>query len=257
MDTLYDLLGALPRDDAEDLRAAFRKAVKGAHPDLRPGDPDAAMKFHQIVRANEILGDPEQRGAYDHLLSLARLERDGTPPHPIAAKIHRLASGVMALATACAMTTGGYLLFMHMPMALVAPSFTAVRADTVNAHEAGTHGANIDGANGYGAENNADLATRLSASIAAVSPTAALDPTMLIFSADRGPSFYQPPNNDHAFDDTALTKSTETCHAKSTIAPASKSRAAAVAAPKASPGPQPKSPIRILWPQSYAAATFQ
>jgi hypothetical protein len=26
MDTLYDLLGALPRDNAEDLRAAFRRA---------------------------------------------------------------------------------------------------------------------------------------------------------------------------------------------------------------------------------------
>ena len=39
MDTLYDLLGALPHDDAESLRSAFRRAVKGAHPDLRPGDP--------------------------------------------------------------------------------------------------------------------------------------------------------------------------------------------------------------------------
>ena len=39
MDTLYDLLGALPRDDAEGLRTAFRRAVKSAHPDLKPGDP--------------------------------------------------------------------------------------------------------------------------------------------------------------------------------------------------------------------------
>jgi len=31
MDTLYDLLGALPRDDAEGLRTAFRSAVKGTH----------------------------------------------------------------------------------------------------------------------------------------------------------------------------------------------------------------------------------
>jgi len=63
MDTLYDLLGALPRDDAEGLRVAFRRAVKGAHPDLKPGDPDAALKFRQIVRANEILGDIEQPAA--------------------------------------------------------------------------------------------------------------------------------------------------------------------------------------------------
>ena len=45
MQTLYDLLGALPNDDAGALRAAFRRAVKGAHPDIRPGDPDAARKI--------------------------------------------------------------------------------------------------------------------------------------------------------------------------------------------------------------------
>ena len=76
METLYDLLGALPKDDAEGLRTAFRQAVKGAHPDIHPGDPDAAMKFREIVRANEILGDVEQRAAYDHLLDLARLEQE-------------------------------------------------------------------------------------------------------------------------------------------------------------------------------------
>ena len=43
MDTLYDLLGALPRDDAEELRVAFRHAVKGTHPDLHPGDPEAGL----------------------------------------------------------------------------------------------------------------------------------------------------------------------------------------------------------------------
>ena len=75
MKTLYDLLGALPHDDAEGLRTAFRKAVKGAHPDLRPDDPDAAPKFREIVRANEILRDLDQREAYDHLLCLAHVEQ--------------------------------------------------------------------------------------------------------------------------------------------------------------------------------------
>ncbi len=122
MDTLYDLLGALPHDDAEDLRAAFRRAVKGAHPDLRPGDPDAALKFRQIVRANEILGDTEQRAAYDHLLVLARRERQLATMHPIAATIHSLASTVMALAGAAIVTVGGYLLFIYISTALVAPT---------------------------------------------------------------------------------------------------------------------------------------
>jgi hypothetical protein len=120
MKTLYDLLEALPHDDAEGLRAAFRRAVKGAHPDLRPGDPDAALKFRQIVHASEILGDAEQRAAYDDLLEVARLEHEQASEHPIAARIHRLASGVIALAGATAVTVGGYLLFMHMSAASVA-----------------------------------------------------------------------------------------------------------------------------------------
>ena len=126
MKTLYDLLGALPSDDAEGLRTAFRKAVKGAHPDIHPGDPDAALKFRQIVRAHEILGDAGRRTAYDHLLELARLEQKSASEQAIAARIHKLASGVMAgvisLAGVLVVTVGGYLLFMHMSAALVAPA---------------------------------------------------------------------------------------------------------------------------------------
>src|SRR6202158_6625894 len=100
MNTLYDLLGALPHDDAEGLRRAFRTAVKGVHPDARPDDPDAALKFREIVRANDILGDDEQRAAYDHLLELARLEQLSEARHAIGARVHKLASGVNALARA-------------------------------------------------------------------------------------------------------------------------------------------------------------
>lgn len=123
MDTLYDLLGALPHDDAEGLRVAFRKAVKGAHPDLRPDDPDAALRFREIVRANAILGDPEQRQAYDHLLSLAHVEQDQDfKQQAVFTRIYRLSSGVMAFAGLSIMTVGGYLLFMHMSAASVATS---------------------------------------------------------------------------------------------------------------------------------------
>jgi curved DNA-binding protein CbpA len=122
MKTLYDLLGALPSDDAEGLRAAFRRAVKGAHPDIHPGDPDAALKFRQIVNANEILGDAEQRTAYDHLLDLARLEQESASRHAVAAKVHKLAAGVMAFSGASVVTVGGYLLFMHISAASVAPA---------------------------------------------------------------------------------------------------------------------------------------
>jgi tetratricopeptide (TPR) repeat protein len=147
MKTLYDVLGALPSDDAEGLRTAFRKAVKGAHPDIRPGDPDAALKFRQITRANEILGDAEQRAAYDYLLEFARLEQQSAAEHAIAARIHKLASGVIALAGISVVTVGGYLLFMHMSAALVAPA------------------------------NKVDVTVRASAEIAPVSPAGSPDTT--------------------------------------------------------------------------------
>jgi curved DNA-binding protein CbpA len=141
MKTLYDLVGALPHDDAEGLRTAFRQAVKGAHPDIRPGDPDAALKFRQIVRANEILADAEQRAAYDHLLELARLE----PESASEPAIHKLASSVIAIAGGSVVTTAGYLLFMHMSAASVAQA------------------------------NNVDVTMRQSPQIAAVSPARSPD----------------------------------------------------------------------------------
>jgi curved DNA-binding protein CbpA len=122
MTTLYDLLGALPHDDAQGLRTAFRNAVKGAHPDIRPGDPDAALKFRQIVNASEILGDDEQRAAYDHLLELARLEQQSASKAALATRIHRVVSGIIGFAGVSAVTVGGYLLFMHMSVASVDPA---------------------------------------------------------------------------------------------------------------------------------------
>ena len=113
-ETLYDLLGARPNDDAENLKVAFRKAAKGAHPDINPGDPDAALKFRQIVRANEILSDEEQRAAYDHLLNLARLEQEAASKRATAEAIRRLATGVMVLAGVSVVSVGGYLLFGHV-----------------------------------------------------------------------------------------------------------------------------------------------
>ncbi len=126
MNTLYDLLGALPNDGAEGLRTAFRRAVKGAHPDIHPGDPDAALKFRQIVRANDILTDDEQRAAYDHLLKLAHLEQKEVSRHTVAAiRTRRLVSGVMALVGASLVAAGGFLLFTHVSAASIATADSA------------------------------------------------------------------------------------------------------------------------------------
>ena len=95
MTTLYELLGALPGDDADDLRDAFRRAVKDVHPDIRPNDPDAALNFRLLVYAMEVLRDPELRAAYDHLLDLARQEQVSQRR---AAKIRTFAFAMIGLA---------------------------------------------------------------------------------------------------------------------------------------------------------------
>jgi hypothetical protein len=129
METLYDLLGALPRDDAGELRSAFRRAVKGAHPDINPGDPDAGVKFRQIVRANEILADEEQRAAYDHLLSLAEVEQKSIARQSVARVVHKLASAVFAVAVISIMSIGSFALFLHLSSKSIVPfSQIAARA---------------------------------------------------------------------------------------------------------------------------------
>ena len=115
MKTLYDLLGALPRDDAEELRIAFRRAVKGTHPDLHPSDPDAGVKFRQIVRASAILSDKDQRATYDHLLDLADQEQRQIKRRAVAHTIYQVTSGVIAFSAALAVIVAGYLAVMQMP----------------------------------------------------------------------------------------------------------------------------------------------
>jgi len=114
METLYDLLGALPNDDADHLRAAFRRAAKRAHPDVNRTDPDAGHKFRRVMRANEILCDAEQRAAYDRLLELAHREQEQAAKRAAADKVHKLASAVMALAGISVVALSFYAMFIYL-----------------------------------------------------------------------------------------------------------------------------------------------
>lgn len=111
MTTLYDLLGALSGDDADDLRDAFRRAVKDVHPDIRPNDPDAALNFRLLVYAMEVLRDPELRAAYDHLLDLARQE---LVSQRRAATIRTFAFAMIGLAGICVAVVSAGSLFAPM-----------------------------------------------------------------------------------------------------------------------------------------------
>jgi tetratricopeptide (TPR) repeat protein len=141
METLYDLLGALPDDDADSLRAAFRHAVKGSHPDINPGDPYAALKFRKIVRASEILLDEEQRAAYDHLLDIADSERNDGSKRVADTTIYQLATGAMTLAAVSFVLLVGYMLFGYVNnISLVAAQAT----DTSRAEPAKIETARIE-----------------------------------------------------------------------------------------------------------------
>jgi curved DNA-binding protein CbpA len=137
MKTLYDLLGALPDDDAEELRIAFRKAAKATHPDSNTSDPDAPLRFRQIIRANAILSDAEQRAAYDRLLALSH-RRAGSKSKRIFRAIRKLASDAIAVAFLSVVSIGGYMLFQHVSKASVLPAREAsaipVKVIKVTAH---------------------------------------------------------------------------------------------------------------------------
>jgi curved DNA-binding protein CbpA len=121
MKTLYDLLGALPDDDADSLRTAFRNAVKANHPDIATDDPDAALRFRQIVRANAILSDTEQRATYDRLLALTLRRPDPTSKRSSSGTIRKLASDAMKVAFLSTVSIGGYLVFEQLSKVSVTP----------------------------------------------------------------------------------------------------------------------------------------
>jgi curved DNA-binding protein CbpA len=116
MRTLYDLLGALPDDNAEGLRTAFRKAAKATHPDLNPDNPDAALRFRQLVRAYDILSDEEQRAAYDQLLAIA------TRPLPSKSKRVYEKLRIFASSTIAATIISGVLIASYAVMGNISPA---------------------------------------------------------------------------------------------------------------------------------------
>ncbi|MBL28977.1 MAG: molecular chaperone DnaJ [Rhodospirillaceae bacterium] len=65
MDDPYKVLGVDKSASAEDIRKAYRALAKKLHPDLNPGNPQAAEQFKEVSAAYDILGDAEKRGRFD------------------------------------------------------------------------------------------------------------------------------------------------------------------------------------------------
>jgi curved DNA-binding protein CbpA len=117
MKTLYDLLSAHPGDNAEALRAAFRKAAKANHPDLHGGDTDAARRFRQIADAYEVLRDADRRATYDRLLQFER-ERVGRKSKSSASDPMGgvVSDAVIAIGLAIVLA-GGFMTYAHITRA--------------------------------------------------------------------------------------------------------------------------------------------
>ena len=62
---LYQLLGLRRNASVAEVRRAYQKAARQLHPDLNPGDPVAAKRFHAVSEAFEVLVDAQRRAAYD------------------------------------------------------------------------------------------------------------------------------------------------------------------------------------------------
>ncbi|HEY8443663.1 MAG TPA: molecular chaperone DnaJ [Clostridia bacterium] len=61
----YDILGVSKNATEAEIKSAYRKLAKQYHPDLHPGDKEAAEKLKEINEAYEVLSDPQKRANYD------------------------------------------------------------------------------------------------------------------------------------------------------------------------------------------------
>src|ERR1700733_5154252 len=65
MADFYAILGVDRRFSPTKLRRAYQRQAREFHPDLHPGNTQAAQMYALVAQAFEILSDPERRSAYD------------------------------------------------------------------------------------------------------------------------------------------------------------------------------------------------
>lgn len=61
----YSILGVPPKASQEEIKAAYRNAVKLYHPDLNNNSEASRQQFIRVQQAYEVLSDPQQRARYD------------------------------------------------------------------------------------------------------------------------------------------------------------------------------------------------
>lgn len=66
----YATLGVAETATPDQIRLAYRRAIRICHPDHNHNDPAAAALFRELTSAYKILRDPEQRMAFDSSLGM-------------------------------------------------------------------------------------------------------------------------------------------------------------------------------------------
>lgn len=71
----YKILDTSPTATADEIKLAYRKLVKQYHPDRHPGNAQFEALIKEINEAYEVLGNPDERFAYDQYLSSKKAQQ--------------------------------------------------------------------------------------------------------------------------------------------------------------------------------------
>ena len=74
----YEVLGVTKGASEAEIKRAYRVVAKKYHPDMNPGDEEAAEKFKEAAEAYSVLSDPEKRAKYDQF-GHAAFDQNGVP----------------------------------------------------------------------------------------------------------------------------------------------------------------------------------
>ena len=70
----YAILGVSKTATAQDIKKAYRRLARRYHPDSSVDEGDAT-RFREIQQAYDVLGDPDQREAYDRWREIEGLDQ--------------------------------------------------------------------------------------------------------------------------------------------------------------------------------------